>query len=60
MSHIPSSVMPHARIHHDPAPATTSAKSIGIGPIVAFAAGSILIGGALAAIIPGLSRPTSA
>ena len=62
MSHIPSSVMPHARVQPDPEPAMVErpSRAIGVGPVLAFAAGSLLVGGALAAIIPALSRPPKA
>lgn len=58
MSHIPSSVMPHARVQPDPEPAIVNqpSKALGLGPVLAFAAGGILLGGALAAIIPTLGR----
>lgn len=53
MSHIPSSVMPHARIAAEPVPATPARRpALGIAPVAALAVGGILVAGALAAILP--------
>lgn len=53
MSHIPSSVMPHARIASEPvAPTPARRPALGVAPVAALAVGGILVAGALAAMLP--------